>query len=49
MPPRLDRMPTACRFQDRCERVQPRCREELPPLELIEPGRLVRCFFPVGT
>jgi oligopeptide/dipeptide ABC transporter ATP-binding protein len=48
--PRLDRLPPGCRFADRCPRVQARCRAEPPSLELIEPGRLVRCFFPlVGT
>jgi peptide/nickel transport system ATP-binding protein len=47
--PRLDQLPPACRFADRCPRVQPRCRAEPPPLELIEPGRLVRCFFPVES
>jgi peptide/nickel transport system ATP-binding protein len=48
MVPRLDQLPIGCRFADRCERVQPKCREQLPPLEAIEPGRLVRCFFPVA-
>jgi oligopeptide/dipeptide ABC transporter ATP-binding protein len=47
MPPRLDQLPRGCRFADRCERVQDKCRAEMPTLELIEPGRLVRCFFPV--
>jgi peptide/nickel transport system ATP-binding protein len=45
--PRLDQLPRGCRFADRCDRVQDKCRAELPPLEVIEPGRLVRCFFPV--
>jgi oligopeptide/dipeptide ABC transporter ATP-binding protein len=47
MPPRLDQLPKGCRFADRCERVQQKCRDQLPPLEPIEPGRQVRCFFPV--
>ncbi|HEX8953824.1 MAG TPA: ABC transporter ATP-binding protein, partial [Polyangia bacterium] len=45
--PRLDQLPKGCRFADRCERVQDKCRQELPSLDVIEPGRLVRCFFPV--
>ncbi len=45
--PRLDQLPRGCRFADRCDRVQEKCRDELPPLDAIEPGRLVRCFFPV--
>jgi hypothetical protein len=28
--------------------VQARCRQEAPPLGLIEPGRLVRCFYPLS-
>ncbi|HEY2747773.1 MAG TPA: ABC transporter ATP-binding protein [Polyangia bacterium] len=47
MVPRLDQLPKGCRFADRCERVQGKCREQMPPLDVIEPGRLVRCFFPV--
>jgi oligopeptide/dipeptide ABC transporter ATP-binding protein len=49
MPPRLDQLPKGCRFADRCERVQDKCRAEMPPLDVIEPGRLVRCFFPVPS
>jgi peptide/nickel transport system ATP-binding protein len=45
--PRLDRLPTGCRFQDRCARAEERCRREEPPLQPIAPDRLVRCFFPV--
>jgi peptide/nickel transport system ATP-binding protein len=47
--PRLDRLPPGCRFQDRCPSVQERCRKEAPPLvpDLLQPERLVRCFFPV--
>jgi peptide/nickel transport system ATP-binding protein len=45
--PRLDRLPPGCRFADRCPRVQERCRSHAPTLDLIEPGRLVRCFYPI--
>jgi peptide/nickel transport system ATP-binding protein len=47
--PRLDQLPKGCRFQDRCDRVQERCRTEAPDLvpDVIAPHRLVRCFFPV--
>jgi peptide/nickel transport system ATP-binding protein len=45
--PRLDQLPPGCRFADRCPRVQPRCRAEAPPLELIAPASLVRCFYPI--
>jgi peptide/nickel transport system ATP-binding protein len=45
--PRLDQLPRGCRFADRCDRVQARCRAEMPTLDPIAPGRLVRCFYPV--
>jgi len=47
--PRLDQLPKGCRFADRCDRVQQKCRDEMPQLDVIEPGRLVRCFFPVPS
>jgi peptide/nickel transport system ATP-binding protein len=47
MVPRLDELPCGCRFADRCERVQPRCRAEAPALEAIAPASLVRCFYPI--
>jgi peptide/nickel transport system ATP-binding protein len=47
MVPRLHELPTHCRFADRCDRVQARCRTEMPALAEIEPDRLVRCFYPV--
>ncbi len=38
----------ACRFVDRCERAQPRCREALPPLPpAAEHG--VACWHPIGA
>jgi oligopeptide/dipeptide ABC transporter ATP-binding protein len=51
MVPRLDELPSGCRFAARCERAQARCRAEAPalapsPLD-VDPARLVRCFFPV--
>jgi peptide/nickel transport system ATP-binding protein len=47
--PPLDQLPRGCRFQDRCERAQERCRKEAPPLELISADRLVRCFYPIDA
>jgi peptide/nickel transport system ATP-binding protein len=47
--PPLDALPPGCRFQDRCPRVQERCRKEAPELSPIAPERLVRCFFPVPS
>jgi peptide/nickel transport system ATP-binding protein len=52
--PRLSELPSGCRFAERCDRVQPKCRAEAPPLvpssQLVSgdgPDRLVRCFFPI--
>jgi oligopeptide/dipeptide ABC transporter ATP-binding protein len=47
--PRLDQLPRGCRFQDRCSRVEPRCREEEPELTPVGPDAAckVRCFFPI--
>lgn len=46
IPSPFDR-PKGCAFADRCARVQPRCRETLPPLSETTFGRQVRCFFPL--
>jgi oligopeptide/dipeptide ABC transporter ATP-binding protein len=46
VPPLHDR-PPGCKFQDRCPRVQERCRAEEPALEELTPGHKVRCFYPV--
>jgi peptide/nickel transport system ATP-binding protein len=49
-PPDLVDLPKCCRFADRCEYVQQRCREEQPPLlDGPTPGHKFRCWFPVGT
>ena len=45
MTPSLIKVPPGCAFRDRCERAQPKCREE-PAITLPEPDRAVRCFFP---
>jgi len=42
--PDLRRLPTGCRFSERCNRVQARCRAEAPQLD-----QGVRCFFPEGS
>ena len=33
-----------CRFADRCEYCEERCRAQVPPLVEIAPGHLCRCF-----
>jgi oligopeptide/dipeptide ABC transporter ATP-binding protein len=48
MVPPLHKLPPGCRFQDRCDLVEPRCRDALPQLDSIGSDRLVRCIKPVG-
>ncbi|MEW5784005.1 MAG: ABC transporter ATP-binding protein [Bacillota bacterium] len=38
-------IPSGCRFQPRCPRVQPRCRTEVPPYIEIERGRYAACHY----
>ena len=38
--------PSGCAFHPRCPIARPRCREESPPLEPVESGRLAACFYP---
>jgi peptide/nickel transport system ATP-binding protein len=41
-------MPTGCAFSPRCSHVVPRCREEVPQLVDVAPGRPVACFVAQG-
>ena len=40
--------PSGCLFQTRCPDVVGHCREVVPELRAIAPGRTVRCHFPKG-
>jgi peptide/nickel transport system ATP-binding protein len=42
-PPNLAHLPDGCRFNPRCPKVMPQCRESRPELYEVE-GELVRCF-----
>jgi oligopeptide/dipeptide ABC transporter ATP-binding protein len=42
-PPRPDNRPTGCVFSPRCAHVQPKCRENVPELEIAQ-DRLTACF-----
>jgi oligopeptide/dipeptide ABC transporter ATP-binding protein len=48
-PPRLDDMPVGCRFAARCPNVQPRCRNEPPPVTSVGNAHELRCWFPKAT
>jgi oligopeptide/dipeptide ABC transporter ATP-binding protein len=45
-PPNLVNLPPGCPFAPRCAKVQPRCRAELPPLEMVGPDQQAACFYP---
>jgi oligopeptide transport system ATP-binding protein len=38
--------PGGCRFHTRCPVATARCSTEMPPLQLVAPGRMARCHFP---
>jgi oligopeptide/dipeptide ABC transporter ATP-binding protein len=42
--PALDRLPTGCRFQNRCPDVMDRCREAMPEPVHLDETRWARCF-----
>lgn len=44
--PSLNNLPIGCSFQDRCERVQMKCREHPVPDDPCHFGKIVRCYFP---
>jgi peptide/nickel transport system ATP-binding protein len=48
-PPRLNAPIQGCSFSDRCAKAQKICREEEPPLEVIEGDHYAACFFPGGS
>ena len=45
-PPNLVNLPPGCPFAPRCRKAQPRCRQELPPLENVGPNQKAACFYP---
>jgi peptide/nickel transport system ATP-binding protein len=47
MVPNLLSLPTGCRFHDRCDRSQKKCKEIQPMLEVQKPGHLAACHFPL--
>lgn len=45
LPPNLMRIPPGCAFHPRCPIAQDICRQELPELREVAPGRLSACHF----
>lgn len=44
--PVMTRLPSGCRFADRCSSAQPRCREAIPSLDPTGDHGRVRCYYP---
>jgi peptide/nickel transport system ATP-binding protein len=44
-PPRLDRLPTGCRFAPRCARSDDKCAQDEPPLLAIDDDHYVKCWY----
>ena len=42
------RLPSGCRFAERCPRATDQCRESPPETLEVAPGHLVKCFYPGG-
>jgi oligopeptide/dipeptide ABC transporter ATP-binding protein len=40
-------MPKGCKFHNRCKVATDKCRNEEPGLKELNPGHLVRCFYPL--
>jgi peptide/nickel transport system ATP-binding protein len=40
--------PSGCRFHPRCPIARSRCREVMPPMKAIGPGRQAACHFPLN-
>jgi peptide/nickel transport system ATP-binding protein len=43
----LHERPQGCAFQNRCDFVKERCRQEQPPLQELAAGHSIACFYPV--
>jgi oligopeptide/dipeptide ABC transporter ATP-binding protein len=47
-PPQLNRLPSGCSFEPRCEYSAARCKEEPPGVTRLDEGHEVRCHHPIG-
>lgn len=45
--PEAVHFPDHCRFADRCPQAAEKCRQSMPEIEELEPGRRTACFYPL--
>ena len=45
-PPKLDRLPTGCRFSPRCTNAKPRCHQDEPSQVAVGEDHSVSCWYP---
>lgn len=45
-PPRLESMPSGCRFSPRCPNAKEKCVRETPPSIELDAGHQIRCWYP---
>jgi len=45
-PPKLDRLPTGCRFSPRCVNAKPRCHQDEPSQVAVGENHSVSCWYP---
>lgn len=48
MVPNLGKLPTGCRFQDRCSFAKDQCRQLQPSLTAMSESHSVACFYPIS-
>ena len=48
-PPDMTNLPVGCPFAARCRFVKDKCIEEMPPVEMIDDSRSLRCWVDVDT
>ena len=48
LPPQLNRLPSGCAFESRCEYSTDRCIEKPPELTRLSEGHDVRCYYPIN-
>ena len=48
LPPQLNRLPSGCAFEPRCEYSTDRCHDKPPEITRLGEGHEVRCYYPIN-